>query len=63
MSETLLSTASESPLHFAGNVPVSERLAACKEFLKNQTAALRARHAAGASGLTIAHDRAARVLW
>ncbi|MSU65007.1 MAG: [protein-PII] uridylyltransferase [Opitutus sp.] len=45
-------------LQFTGNVPVAGRLAACKEFLRTETAALRARHVAGASGLQIVHDRA-----
>jgi [protein-PII] uridylyltransferase len=45
-------------LKFVGDIPVAERLAACKEFLKNETAALRDRHATGESGLEIAHDRA-----
>ena len=46
-------------LHFTGEVTVPARLVACKEFLKAETAAIRDRHAAGASGLAIAHDRAA----
>src|SRR3954462_9353123 len=45
-------------LKFTGVVPIAERLAACKEFLKEEMAALRARHAAGASGLEIVHERA-----
>ncbi len=45
-------------LQFVGEVSVPERLAACKEFLKNETAALRYRHMQGESGLEIAHDRA-----
>ena len=45
-------------LRFEGNVSVADRLAACKEFLKSETAALRARHDAGASGLQITHERA-----
>lgn len=48
-------------LAFAGEVPVAERLAACKEFLKTETIGLRARHEAGASGLQITQERA-RVL-
>lgn len=45
-------------LSFVGDVSVPERLAAGKEFLRLEMAALRARHEAGASGLTIAHERA-----
>ena len=45
-------------LHFTGEIPIPERLAACQEFLKVETAALRARHEAGATGLAIAHERA-----
>ena len=45
-------------LRFVGEVPVADRLTACKEFLKRETAALRARHAAGESGLQVTHDRA-----
>ncbi len=45
-------------LRFVGEVPVADRLTACKEFLERETAALRARHAAGESGLQVAHDRA-----
>ena len=45
-------------LTFVGEIPVAERLAACKRFLKGETEALRARHAAGASGLTICRERA-----
>ncbi len=45
-------------LQFKGEVPVASRLTACKEFLKSETAALRARHDAGAPGLQIVHERA-----
>src|SRR5947207_7544319 len=45
-------------LQFRGDVPVRERLAACKEFLRIETARLRERHQAGTSGLTICHERA-----
>ncbi|MBI5770732.1 MAG: [protein-PII] uridylyltransferase [Verrucomicrobia bacterium] len=44
-------------LGFEGEVPKAVRTAACKEFLKGETAFLRARHESGASGLTIAHQR------
>jgi [protein-PII] uridylyltransferase len=46
-------------LKFTGEVPLSERLAEAKAFLRDETAALRERHERGASGLDIAHGRAA----
>src|SRR5262245_45670545 len=45
-------------LRFAGDVSVAARLPACKEYLRAETAGLRARHAGGASGLQVAHERA-----
>jgi [protein-PII] uridylyltransferase len=45
-------------LSFVGDVPVADRLKACKEFLKRETADLRVRHDGGGSGLEVAHDRA-----
>src|SRR5205085_9376392 len=57
MPATIHQHASEH-LDFVGEVSVAKRLTACKEFLKAETAALRARHEAGASGLEIAHERA-----
>ena len=48
-------------LRFSGEVPVPTRLAACKEFLKVETAALRAHHEAGATGLATTHHRAALI--
>ncbi|HVS54540.1 MAG TPA: [protein-PII] uridylyltransferase [Opitutaceae bacterium] len=48
-------------LNFAGELSVAARLAACKEFLKDETAALHARHVAGESGLKVVHDRAQTV--
>jgi [protein-PII] uridylyltransferase len=45
-------------LKFTGDVPLSARLAVCKEFLRTEMAALRARHEAGASGLVITNERA-----
>jgi [protein-PII] uridylyltransferase len=48
-----------APLAFPENAKPAERLAACKAFLQAETAALRARHVAGASGLEIARARAA----
>ncbi len=58
MPERLQLHASER-LRFVGEVSVPQRLAACKEFLKIEMAALRDRHSAGASGLSVAHDRSA----
>ena len=60
MSARLHPHASERLL-FVGEVSVADRLAVCKEFLKTETAALRAQHEAGASGLAIAHGRAATI--
>ncbi|MEY2878949.1 MAG: hypothetical protein RLZZ15_1329 [Verrucomicrobiota bacterium] len=54
---TLLQQHADERLVFAGDTPVATRTAACREFLKNETAYMRARHVAGASGLTIAHQR------
>lgn len=45
-------------LTFTGDVPVPERLAACKEFLRVEMAGLRERHKAGTSGLQICQERA-----
>jgi [protein-PII] uridylyltransferase len=45
-------------LEFIGYVPVASRLAQCKEFLRTEMIALRSRHQAGASGLTICTERA-----
>jgi [protein-PII] uridylyltransferase len=45
-------------LKFVGDVPVAARLAACKEFLRTEMAALRERHKAGTSGLAICNERA-----
>src|SRR5580700_6290127 len=49
MSETLPQPV-RSRLAFSGDVPPAERLAVCKTFLKDEMAALRARHEEGASG-------------
>lgn len=57
MPDTIQRRATER-LHFAGNASVAERLEACKGFLRDEMAALRARHDQGASGLEIAHGRA-----
>jgi len=46
-------------LSFPGDVPVTQRLAACKEFLRWEMAALRNRHNTGSPGLTICHERTA----
>ena len=56
MSSRLQQHAAEL-LGFAGDVPKAARTAACKEFLKGETAYMKARHLTGASGLTIAHHR------
>ena len=48
----------ESPI-IPDHAAPAERLAACKAYLQAETAALRARHAAGASGLEIVRTRAA----
>lgn len=48
-------------LNFVGDVSVADRLAACKAFLRLESAMIRMRHDAGASGLEIAHARAAMV--
>ncbi|PAW66933.1 MAG: [protein-PII] uridylyltransferase [Opitutia bacterium Tous-C1TDCM] len=45
-------------LTFTGDVPVAARLAACKDFLKSETAALKSRHQSGTPGLTVCHERA-----
>jgi len=45
-------------LRFEPKAPVTVRLEACKEFLRSETEALRARHTAGASGLQVTQDRA-----
>jgi [protein-PII] uridylyltransferase len=45
-------------LNFVGDVPVAERLAACKEFLRTEMIGLRERHKAGAPGLVICRERA-----
>ena len=60
MPPVLLPTATDR-LRFTGEASVPERLAACKEFLKTETAALRLRHEEGASGLATAHDRTALI--
>ncbi|PTX97704.1 [protein-PII] uridylyltransferase [Opitutus sp. ER46] len=60
MSADIHQHASEH-LRFDGDVAVATRLAACKEFLKTETAALRSRHEAGGSGLQICHERAATI--
>ncbi|HYD82437.1 MAG TPA: DUF294 nucleotidyltransferase-like domain-containing protein, partial [Opitutus sp.] len=49
------------PLAFPDNASSAERLAACKAYLQAHGAELRARHAAGISGLEIAHERSATI--
>jgi [protein-PII] uridylyltransferase len=44
-------------LQFAAGISVADRLAVAREFLRVEMAALRARHAAGASGLQVVHER------
>lgn len=44
-------------LVFSGDASVAARLTACKEFLRTEMIGLRERHQAGASGLTICHQR------
>jgi [protein-PII] uridylyltransferase len=48
-------------LNFVGDVPVAQRLAACKAFLRLEGAMIRMRHDAGESGLSTARARAAMV--
>jgi [protein-PII] uridylyltransferase len=48
-----------APLVFADGSTAAQRTAACKAYLAAETAALRARHDTGASGLEIARARAA----
>ncbi len=61
MSVTLSVEGSSTPLTFPENAAPAERLAACKSYLQAETAALRARHSAGGSGLEIARQRAATI--
>ena len=56
MSETL-PLRRPAALEFPDDAPAPARVAACKRFLKEEMAALRARHEAGESGLAIAHGR------
>lgn len=48
-------------LNFQGEVPAAKRLAACKTFLRLESAMIRMRHDAGESGLTIAQARSATI--
>lgn len=48
-------------LNFVGDVPVAQRLAACKTFLRLESAMIKMRHEAGASGLDTARQRAAMI--
>ena len=48
-----------APLTFAPDATAAQRLVVCKAYLAAESAAIRARHEAGASGLEIARARAA----
>ncbi|MFA5264585.1 MAG: [protein-PII] uridylyltransferase, partial [Opitutaceae bacterium] len=48
-------------LNFTGEVPVIKRLAACKTFLRLESAMIRMRHEAGAPGLEVAEARSAMI--
>ncbi|MBW8781108.1 MAG: [protein-PII] uridylyltransferase [Verrucomicrobia bacterium] len=48
-------------LNFSGDVPVVRRLAACKTFLRLESAMIRMHHDAGDSGLMIARGRSAMI--
>jgi [protein-PII] uridylyltransferase len=48
-------------LRFTGETPVPKRLAACKAFLRLESAMIRMRHDAGESGLAVARARAAMI--
>ena len=48
-------------LNFTGEVPTDKRLAACKTFLRLESAMIRMRHEAGDPGLKVAHARAAMI--
>lgn len=48
-------------LNFVGDVPVPQRLTACKAFLRLEGAMIRMRHEAGESGMATARARAAMV--
>ncbi|HEY9249665.1 MAG TPA: DUF294 nucleotidyltransferase-like domain-containing protein, partial [Rariglobus sp.] len=48
-------------LNFVGEVSTAKRLAACKTFLRLESAMIRMRHDAGESGLTITRARSAMI--
>jgi len=48
-------------LNFSGEVPVTQRLAACKTFLRLETAMIRMRHDAGEPGVAVARSRSAMI--
>jgi [protein-PII] uridylyltransferase len=48
-------------LNFTGEVPADKRLAACKTFLRLESAMIRMRHEAGDPGLKVAQARAAMI--
>ena len=55
---SVLPASPTDPLVISENASPADRLAACKSYLQAEMVTLRARHAAGASGLDIAHSRA-----
>ncbi len=60
MTGRLLQHARER-LNFTGDVPVATRLAACKTFLRLESAMIRMQHDAGQPGLKVAQARAAMI--
>ena len=60
MTGRLLQHARER-LNFTGDVPVAKRLAACKTFLRLESAMIRMQHDAGQPGLKVAQARAAMI--
>jgi len=60
MPDTFPPFASE-PLKLEPGLSAADRLAACKSYLHAATTVLREKHALGASGLDIAHERAAAI--
>ena len=48
-------------LNFVGEVPTAKRLAACKTFLRLESAMIRMHHDAGESGLAVVKARAVMI--